>query len=93
MLGRELATARAGRATDVVALVLEHLAYAELREGSHRQARVHAEAGLEAVGDGGQRNVAAGGSPYSPWPPRSRGTPPRSPRTRRLRCSSRTPTD
>ncbi|MFI6338997.1 LuxR C-terminal-related transcriptional regulator [Streptomyces sp. NPDC050535] len=60
VLGVALATARADGATALVPRVLEHLAYAELREGSYHQARVHAEAGLEAVGEHGQRNVAAG---------------------------------
>ncbi|WP_307533309.1 LuxR family transcriptional regulator [Streptomyces sp. V3I8] len=60
LLGTALATARADRATALVPRILEHLAYAELREGSYHQARVHAEAGLAAVGEDGQRNVAAG---------------------------------
>ncbi|MFD5625426.1 LuxR C-terminal-related transcriptional regulator [Streptomyces sp. NPDC127072] len=60
VLGIALATARADRATALVPRVLEHLAYAELREGSYHQARVHAEAGLASVSEHGQRNVAAG---------------------------------
>lgn len=60
VLGRALATARAAKSADIVARILEHLAYAELREGSYHQARVHAEAGLEAAGEHGRRNVAAG---------------------------------
>ncbi|MET9561544.1 helix-turn-helix transcriptional regulator [Streptomyces tauricus] len=60
VLGVALATARAAGSTALVPRVLEHLAYAELREGSYHQARVHAEAGLEAAGESGQRNVVAG---------------------------------
>jgi DNA-binding CsgD family transcriptional regulator len=59
VLGTALATARADRATALLPRILEHLAYAELREGSYHQARVHAEAGLAAIGGHGQRNVAA----------------------------------
>ncbi|MEU5096991.1 LuxR C-terminal-related transcriptional regulator [Streptomyces sp. NPDC020996] len=59
LLGLALAGARSGKAPDLVPRILEHLAYAELREGSHHQARVHAEAGLEAAGRLRQRNVSA----------------------------------
>ncbi|MHC3470760.1 LuxR C-terminal-related transcriptional regulator [Streptomyces sp. 7R007] len=59
VLGQALATARSMTPT-LVPRILEHLAYAELREGRYHQARVHAEAGLEAAAAHPQRNVAAG---------------------------------
>ncbi|MGW1726822.1 helix-turn-helix transcriptional regulator [Streptomyces sp. NPDC002306] len=60
ILGLALATARSEPAPALVPRILEHLAYAELREGRYHQARVHAETGLEAAGAHPQRNVTAG---------------------------------
>ncbi|MGX1541370.1 LuxR C-terminal-related transcriptional regulator [Streptomyces adustus] len=60
VLGRALATARCEATPTFLPRVLEHLAYAELREGRYHQARVHAQAGLEAAGEHPQRNVTAG---------------------------------
>lgn len=60
VLGLALATARSETTPMLLPRVLEHLAYAELREGRYHQARVHAEAGLEAAAGRAQRNVTAG---------------------------------
>ncbi|MFJ3666928.1 LuxR C-terminal-related transcriptional regulator [Streptomyces sp. NPDC090106] len=64
VLGLALATARSEASPTLLPRVLEHLAYAELRAGRYHQARVHAEAGLEACQDAAdthpQRNVRAG---------------------------------
>ncbi|MFE0521387.1 LuxR C-terminal-related transcriptional regulator [Streptomyces sp. NPDC058954] len=60
VLGQALATARSEAAPTLLPRILEHLAYAELRAGRHHQARVHAEAGLEAAAEHPQRNVTAG---------------------------------
>ncbi|MET9121007.1 helix-turn-helix transcriptional regulator [Streptomyces sp. NPDC004528] len=60
VLGLALATARRETTPVLLPRVLEHLAYAELREGRYHQARVHAEAGLEAAAGQAQRNVTAG---------------------------------
>lgn len=60
VLGLALATARSETTPTFLPRILEHLAYAELREGRHHQARVHAEAGLEAAAEHPQSNVTAG---------------------------------
>ncbi|MFE1291207.1 LuxR C-terminal-related transcriptional regulator [Streptomyces sp. NPDC058751] len=60
VLGLALATARSEATPTILPRVLEHLAYAELREGRYHQARVHAEAGLEASAEHPQSNVTAG---------------------------------
>ncbi|MGW2780260.1 helix-turn-helix transcriptional regulator [Streptomyces populi] len=60
VLGLALATARSEATPALLPRILEHLAYAELREGRYHQARVHAEAGLEAADGQPQRNVTAG---------------------------------
>ncbi|MER5596158.1 helix-turn-helix transcriptional regulator [Streptomyces sp. NPDC002265] len=60
VLGLALATARCEATPTFLPRVLEHLAYAELREGRYHQARVHAQAGLEAADEHPQRNVTAG---------------------------------
>lgn len=60
VLGLALATARSDPAPTFLPRILEHLSYAELREGRYHQARVHAEAGLEAAAEHPQSNVTAG---------------------------------
>lgn len=60
VLGLALAIARSEATPVLLPRILEHLAYAELRAGRYHQARVHAEAGLEAVGEQPLRNVMAG---------------------------------
>ncbi|MGW1534826.1 helix-turn-helix transcriptional regulator [Streptomyces aureus] len=60
VLGVALATARCEATSTLLPRILEHLAYAELREGRYHQARVHADAGLEAAAAHPQRNVTAG---------------------------------
>jgi len=59
MLSLALASARSGRAWATVPDILAHLAYAELREGLHHQARAHADEGLALARTLGQRNAAA----------------------------------
>ncbi|GGT16816.1 helix-turn-helix transcriptional regulator [Streptomyces chromofuscus] len=56
---RALAAARNRASTALEPRALEYLAYAELRAGSHAQARAHAEEGLRAAERAGQRNTAA----------------------------------
>ncbi|WP_338017769.1 helix-turn-helix transcriptional regulator [Streptomyces adustus] len=56
---RALAVARSRGHATLVPLVLERLAYGELRAGRHLRARVHAEEGLRAALRTGQRNIAA----------------------------------
>ncbi|MFE2532103.1 LuxR C-terminal-related transcriptional regulator [Streptomyces sp. NPDC059371] len=60
VLGLALATARSEATPTFLPRILEHLAYAELREGRYHQARVHAEAGLQAAAEHPQSNVTAG---------------------------------
>lgn len=60
VLGQALAIARSEAVPTLLPRILEHLAYAELRAGRHHQARVHAEAGLQAAAEHPQRNVTAG---------------------------------
>ncbi|MER5600223.1 LuxR family transcriptional regulator [Streptomyces sp. NPDC002265] len=56
---RALAVARSRGHAILVPLMLERLAYGELRAGRHLRARVHAEEGLRAALRTGQRNIAA----------------------------------
>lgn len=58
-LGRALAAARLEDSSSLIPGVLEYLAYAELRQGRHLQARAHALEGLDAARQSGQPNVAA----------------------------------
>lgn len=57
--GRALAVARVAGPGTAVPRILEHLAYAELRSGRHMQARAHAEEGVRAARQAGQRNLIA----------------------------------
>ncbi|MFI9832381.1 LuxR C-terminal-related transcriptional regulator [Streptomyces sp. NPDC051913] len=58
-LSLALASARSARVPAAVPDILAHLAYAELREGRHHQARAHAEEGLLLARQLGQRNAVA----------------------------------
>ncbi|MGW0336510.1 helix-turn-helix transcriptional regulator [Streptomyces sp. NPDC003011] len=58
-LGLALAAARLKDSLSLIPETLEYLAYAELREGRHHQARAHATEGLAVALRLGQRNVAA----------------------------------
>lgn len=57
---RALAVSRSRGLASLTPRILEHLAYAELRAGQHARARAHAQEGLRAAHQAGQRNVAAG---------------------------------
>ncbi|MFF5497739.1 LuxR C-terminal-related transcriptional regulator [Streptomyces aquilus] len=59
LLSLALASARSAREQAAVPDILAHLAYAELREGRHHQARAHAEEGLTLARTLGQRNAVA----------------------------------
>ncbi|WP_258314940.1 helix-turn-helix transcriptional regulator [Streptomyces sp. Act143] len=59
VLGLALASARSTRTQVELPDILAHLAYAELREGRHHQARAHAEEGIALARRLGQRNAVA----------------------------------